>query len=371
MYTAIFTIRFSRTRSRAALAVLCSLLFTQLTAWAQDDILLKKYKPKSIYNIPKHHVSKAKYPVIDMHSHAYAKTEDEIAQWVERMDSLGIQKTIILSYQTGKAFDSIYNLYSKYNGRFDVWCGFDYTGYNETGWSQKAIKELERCYAVGARGIGELGDKGIGLMYSRPTKAPGLHINDPRIQPLLKRCGELGMPVNVHVAEPIWMYQPIDTRNDGLMNAKYWRIDKDRPNILSHDQLVETLKEAVANNPNTIFIACHYANCSYDLNILGDLFDNYDNLYADISARFAEIGPIPRAASKFYKKYQDRLLYGTDLGNKSFMYKTTFRILETADEHFYEHRLFNYQWALNGLNLEDHVLKKIYADNAKKILDHQ
>lgn len=335
---------------------------------SQENILLKDYRPKSVYNIQKTMVTKAKYPVIDVHSHPYAKSDDEIKEWIKTMDERGVEKTLILSYQTGATFDSIYNVYSKYGDRFDIWCGFDYSGYNEKGWTKKAIKELERCFKVGAKGVGELGDKGKGLFYSGPNPAPGMHIDDPRMQPLLKRCGELGMPVNVHVAEPIWMYEPIDQFNDGLMNAEKWKIDKNQPDLLQHDELIGTLENAVANNPGTTFIACHYANCSYDLNILGNLFDQYSNLYADISARYAEVSPIPRATSAFYKKYQDRLLYGTDMGMEGSMYDTTFRILQTDDEHFYEHDLFGYHWALNGLGLDDETLKKVYGDNARKIL---
>lgn len=335
---------------------------------AQQDILLKDYRPISLHNTPKHKVQKAKYPVIDMHSHAYATSESEIQDWVRTMDAHGIEKTVVHSYQTGKAFDSIYKLYSKYGDRFDIWCGFDYSGYNDKGWSQKAIKELERCFNVGTKGVGELGDKGLGLFYSKPQKALGMHLNNPRMQPLLKRCGELGMPINIHVAEPIWMYKPIDVHNDGLMNAKYWKIDQSNSDVLAHSELIQTLEEAVAKNPGTIFIVCHYANCSYDLNILGTLFDKYPNLYADISARFAEIGPIPRTVASFFEKYQERLLYGTDLGTQGSMYETTFRILETADEHFYEHDLFGYHWALNGLELNDTILRKVYYENARKLL---
>ena len=101
-----------------------------------------------------------------------------------------------------------------------------------------------------------------------------------------------------------------------------------------------------SDNPNTVFIACHFANCCYNLEILGAMLDKYPNLYADISARYAETATIPRYMAAFYDKYQDRLLYGTDMGFDNSMYETTFRILETADEHFYRTEQFNYHWAL-------------------------
>lgn len=335
---------------------------------AQNEILLKDYRPKSIHKTPKTKIKKAKFPVIDMHSHGYAKSKEEIEQWIRTMNAFGIEKTIILSGVAGKKFDSIYNIYSKYNDRFEVWCAFDYTGYEEGDWSQKAVKELERCYSVGAKGVGELADKGLGLFSSFSTPpAYGLHIDDKRMQPLLEKCGELKMPINIHVAEPYWMYEPIDVHNDGLMNAAEWKIDTSNENILLHAELIETLENVVRDNPWTTFIACHFANCSYDLSIIGRLLGTYDNLYADISARYGETATTPKYTRAFYEKYQDKLLYGTDLGFKPSMYEGTFRILETEDEHFYDHS-YLYHWALYGLGLKDSILKKIYNENAQKII---
>lgn len=349
------------------ISIILFVFFAATICNAQEDILLKDYNPKSIYKTPKTVIEKAKFPVIDMHSHPYATTDAEIEQWIKAMDKFGIEKTTILTYQTGKKFDSIYNVYSKYKGRFEIWCGFDFTGYNEEGWSEKAIKELERCHKLGAKGIGELGDKGEGLLYSKPTAAYGMHIDDDRMKPLLKKCGELGMPINIHVAEPYWMYEPIDIHNDGLMNASDWKIDTSKKGLLLHQELINTLENAVKANPGTTFIACHFANCSYDLSIVSNLLQNYDNLYADISARYAETAPVPRYTKAFYEKNQDKLIYGTDMGFDPEMYKVTFRILETEDEHFYENDLFGYHWALYGLGLSDTILKKIYYDNAQKI----
>jgi predicted TIM-barrel fold metal-dependent hydrolase len=331
-----------------------------------DNLLLKNYRPKSIYKVPVTKIEKAKFPVIDMHSHPYAESLEEIDQWVKNMDAVGIEKTILLSHATGAEFDSLYQVYSKYPDRFELWCGFDYTGYDQPGYGPAAVAELERCYKMGARGVGELGDKGKGLFYSKPP-AWGMHLDDPRMDPLLEKCAELGLPINIHVADPIWMYEKMDSANDGLMNAYEWRLDN-KPGIVDHNGMIDILERAVKRHPKTIFIACHFANCSYDLNKLGALLDKYPNLYADIAARYAETAPIPRFAAAFIEKYQDRLLYGTDMGFDLDMYHITFRILESSDEHFYEIGQFGYHWALNGFGLNDVVLKKLYRDNALKLL---
>jgi len=335
-----------------------------------NNLKLKDFRPVSIYKNPKTEIQKAKYPAIDVHSHDNANTD--VDKLVTLMDETGVAKRIILSYSTGARFDSIVDKYARYKDRFDIWCGFDYTGYDKPGWEKHALEELERCHKKGAKGVGELGDKGLGEFYSHPVPGWGLHIDDPRMKPLFEKCAELKMPVNVHVAEDEWMYLPADSTNDGLMNAAKWKIDLTKKGILNHDQLVATLENAVKNNPKTIFIACHLANCCADLSKLGRLLDKYPNLYADLAARFGEFSPVPRYTSAFMEKYQDRLLYGVDTDGSNLNYekemsKVTFRILETADEHFYQHDLFDYHWPLYGLSLSDKALKKIYRDNAKKL----
>jgi predicted TIM-barrel fold metal-dependent hydrolase len=331
-----------------------------------ESLLLKDYHPTSVYRIPQTTVEKAKYPVIDMHAHVYGETPEQIAAWVKAMDQAGVEKAIVMTQATGKEFDDVYALYAKYPDRFEVWCGFDCTGYDKSGFGPAAVKELERCYKLGARGVGELGDKGKGLFYGKPP-AWGMHLDDPRMDPLLEKCAELKMPVNIHVGDPYWMYLPMDAHNDGLMNAYEWRLDN-QPGIIGLEGMVDILERAVARHPKTTFIACHFANCCYNLTRLGELFDKYPNFYADISARYAETAAIPRFTARFYEKYQDRLLYGTDMGASTDTYRLTFRILETADEHFYAWSHFTYHWPLSGLALSDPILQKVYRANALKIL---
>jgi predicted TIM-barrel fold metal-dependent hydrolase len=353
------------------LLVALAFTYTALGLSAQEkpgpeQLLLKDFHPESVYKIPQTTVPKAKYPAIDMHAHVYAKTPEQVDKWVRMMDEAGVRKAIVLTMAYGKEFDRIYSLYAKYPDRFEVWCGFDYTGYDKPGFGPAAAKELERCYQAGARGVGELGDKGKGLFYCRP-RALGMHLDDPRMDPLLEKCAELKMPVNIHVGDPYWMYLPMDARNDGLMNAYSWRLDN-QPGIVDLPGMVDILERAVARHPKTTFVACHFANCSYDLNRLGRMFDKYPNLYADISARYAETAAIPRFVGRFYGKYQDRLVYGTDMGASVDTYRFTFRVLESSDEHFYAWNLSTYHWPLYGLALSDGVLEKVYNANALKIL---
>ncbi len=349
-----------------------------------DRLLLKDWMPRSIHKVPEHNLEKAKYPVIDLHTHDYEAAREEVKKRIQIMNQAGIEKAMIFTEATGARFDSIYAVYSEYPERFDVYCGIDYTGYKEEGWSSKAVAELKRLHEIGCDGLGELGDKGRGMVYSHPTKAIGMHPDDPRLDPVFEAAGELGMPVNIHVTDPIWMYEPMDSTNDGLMRSYTWRI-RNKDKRVGHNGLIKMLERTVQKHPNTTFVAAHLANLSYDLSRIGAMLEKYENLYADIGARFAEFSTTPRAAADFFRRHQDKIVYGTDYGWETFnnntdygnstttleMYRTTFRILETEDDHFYLTDLMGYKWPLYGLGLKDDVLKNIYRENALKIIGEQ
>ncbi|MGI8989522.1 MAG: amidohydrolase family protein [Bryobacteraceae bacterium] len=350
-----------------------------------DRILLKDYRPRSIYKIPVTEVKKAKFPIVDVHCHGARGTE-QLDEMVGTMDAVGVEKTVIFTgAATGEKFAEARRRYSKYPSRFDLWCGFDMTGGETPGFGPAAVKALEECHRLGALGVGEISDKGKGIgvrvgtglglfpgSSNRPlpqSPAAGPHPDDSRMDTLFDKCAKLGLPVNIHMSDPIWAYEPMDKTNDGLMNAFTWRLD-DKPGLMGHDGLIESLEAAVQKHPKTIFIACHLANLDYDLTRLGRMFDRNPNLYADIAARFAETAPIPKFAAQFFERYSSRILYGTDMAYNRRMFGATFRILETNDEHFYENDLnfnFNYHWALNGFGLPDPVLRKLYGGNAKDV----
>lgn len=332
-----------------------------------DTVLLKDFNPQVVNNIPVTQVNRAKFDIIDMHAHDYAESEADIAQWCKTMDEVGVLNTAIMHCSwIGRPFEEYVAAYAPYKDHFRFWCCFDYTDIDTPEGIAKACETLERYHnELGAVGVGELGDKGEGDTYARPADGKDIHIDDPRVKPLIQKAAELKMPISIHIAEPYWMYLPMDETNDGLVNAVTWHVDT--TNCYGYDKLMTTFENAVRENPNTIFIACHYLNMSHDWPRLGALLDKYPNMYVDISARVAESAHTPRATREFLIKYQDRVLFGTDNGMDPEMYRNIFRVLETNDEHFYVPE-YGYHWALSGFNLPDEVLKKLYHDNAERIL---
>lgn len=346
--------------------VVISAISSQASGQDVNDLRLKDFRPASIYKIPVTNVTMAKYPAIDMHTHVYGRNDKEIARWVKAMDACGIRKAIVFTGATGVRFDTLMKMYSGYGNRFELWCGFDYSGYDQPGYGPEAVKELERCVKNGAKGVGEVMFKGKGISPTARNKTIMLP-DDPRLDPLFEKCADLRIPVNLHVSEDKWMYEKMDSTNDGLMNAFEWQVRIEN-GAKTHEEMIDRLENTLKRHPRTTFVAAHLANCCADLSVLAKFFDKYPNLYADISARFGEIAPIPKFVHDFIEKYQDRIVYGTDMSFSEKIYRITFRILETSDEHFYETTLFNYHWPLYGLGLSDKTLEKLYRVNAEKIL---
>ena len=177
-----------------------------------EKLLLKDYYPKSVFKIPITEIKKAKFPIIDVHYHARVKSPEDVDAMVKMMDATGVERTIAFC-GTGAGFDSFHRLYSRYPKRFDVWCGLDVTGIFEPGYGPAAVKELERCHRVGAVGVGEVTDKGMGiggiigrpinwagagpasgmsLPDGRPSRK-GLHPDEPGMDPIWQKCADLGM----------------------------------------------------------------------------------------------------------------------------------------------------------------------------------
>ena len=348
-----------------------------MTGITPDKLLLKDYRPKSIFKIQHTDINKAKYPVIDVHCHG-VRPPDQIDRWIQLMDAAGVEKTVIFTgASNADKFSEVLKRYSKYPGRFDFWCGLDFTGSEEVGYGPNAVKALEECHRAGAVGVGEITDKGMGLGHSVGDFPPGAkqatrmgpHPDDPRMDVVWDKCAQLGMPINMHVSNIVWVYYSQDYTNDGLMNEFPWRLD-DKPGILGHEGLIQSMDRMLAKHSQTIFIFCHFANLDYDFSRLGQFLDRYPNMYVDNAAQFAETAAIPRATAQFYQKYPDRVLYGTDMPYHERMFSTTYRILESLDEHFYEQDLyfnFDYHWPMHGIGLPDAVLKKVYGDNARKL----
>ncbi len=365
----------------AALALVAVPLPAQQQMHAMDSVLVKDWVPDSSLRVPITNIPKARFPAIDLHvhvgmpgtNHTGGDTPESLAAWVKSMDEAGVEKAIVLTEAIGAEFDRLAALYQKtYPDRFQVWCGLDTADFEKPGYPERAAAELERCYRQGARGVGELSDKGSGIMggmlaaYGGLPKLPRdrrLHLDDPRLDPFWRKCAELKIPVNLHIADHPSAWRPPDNHQERLPSSqKYNQYGEDVP---TYEELLSRRDRLLARHPDTIFIACHLSNQGNDLAMLSQAMDRFPNLYIEIAARDYEIGRQPRTAAKFFEKYKDRLLFGTDSAPGPRMYRAWWRLLESADEYMPGPA----GWRLYGLELPDAVLEPLYRGNAKRILN--
>lgn len=328
-----------------------------------DGILLKDYAPRSSIITQETFIGKARYPCIDSHVHVVAQTPQEIRNWVSTMDEVGIEKLLILTGAVGHDLQNLVELFVKaYPGRFRLYCGMDLTNIDNADFSRRVVDELEKCHEMGACGVGEITDKGFGFTMD-PTLPEGrrLHPDDGRLDAFWEKCGELKMPISLHVADHPSCWTPLDVYQERTPDYQHFNLcDK---GVLSFNELIERRNKTLEKHPKTIFVACHLGNQGHDLSTLSATLDKYPNLYLDTSARDYELGRTPRSSAKFLTKYKDRILFGTDMGREKSMYQIHWRLFETSDDYIPG----RVSWRYYGLELLDETLKALYRDTAKEI----
>ena len=342
-------------------------------AGPMDTILLKDHAPRSTVVTQETFVQKAKYPAIDSHVHVVARSSEDIADWVRTMDEVGIEISVVLTGATGERFDALVaSLKNAYPGRFQLYCGMDFTDIDKPDYSERVVAELIRCHKMGACGVGEISDKGSGIVspnysgdYAQQDKSKPkrLHPDDPRLDAFWEKCADLKMPVNLHVADHPSCWTPLDVFQERTPDYQHFNLyDKD---VLPFDELMERRNRTLEKHPRTIFVACHLSNMGHNLTALSQAMDKYPNLYLDTSARDYELGRTPRTSAKFLAKYKNRIVFGTDMGRQKSMYQIHWRLFETDDDYIPG----RVGWKYYGLDLPPKVLKAIYRDTAKKIFN--
>ena len=205
-------------------------------------------------------------------------------------------------------------------------------------------------------------------MNNRDSKSQRIRVDDTRIDPIWAKCGELGIPVLIHSADPKSFWDPLDENNERWLELKtHPGRKRSNENPASWEHIIEEQHNVFRKHPRTKFINAHLGWFGNDLKKLGQLLDELPNMYTEIGAVIAELGRQPRYAREFLIKYQDRVMFGKDSWVPS-EYETYFRVLESADDYFPYHKRYHAFWRMYGLDLPDEVLKKIYYKNALKVI---
>jgi predicted TIM-barrel fold metal-dependent hydrolase len=343
------------------------------------DLKLRDFRPRSSLRAPAHHVPCARFPVVDAHNHLgrWLSTDGgwsapDVGRLLDAMDACNVATIVNLDgLQGGELRANLDRYDSAHPERFLTFCQLDWTVTERAGFGERLASELERCVRDGAGGMKVW--KQLGLRI-RDERGDLLMPDDRRLGPLWETAASLGIPVTIHVADPLAFFEPLDARNERLeelLANPDWCFG-DRDAFPPFDRIIESFEALVAAHPQTTFIGAHVACFAEDLTWVSRMLDTYPNLHADIAARIAELGRQPRAARALALRHRDRILFGTDLfPPDEEMYRIHFRFLETADEHFAystDDPPPEGRWAISGLDLPDEVLRAVYGENARRAI---
>jgi predicted TIM-barrel fold metal-dependent hydrolase len=352
---------------------LAVLIFLGLTFWVIGKIQyrlnvmdVEEYEPISTLKVPEHRLKRAKFPFIDVHNHQWLMPVQNLDNLVEEMDSLNMAVMVNLSGFRGKLLEwTLENASENYPKRFVVFINLNFENLDDEGWPQNELTMLDEGVKNGVKGLKVY--KSLGLT-DKDNEGNRIAVDDPRLDPIWAKCGELGIPVLIHSGEPNSFWNPKDKYNERWLELKQepdrYRSPEKYP---SFEQIMAEQHHVFRKHPQTKFIDAHLGWFGNDLERLGKLFDEMPNVYTELGAVLAELGRQPKFARAWLIKYQDRVLFGKDTYKKE-EYYTYFRVLETGDEYFDYYRKRHAHWKMYGLELPDSVLRKIYFENAINVV---
>lgn len=357
-------------------------LLGSLTAVAQTNggqieqpLGFEEYDPVSTLKVSEHKVTRSKYPFIDIHNHQYSMSNQDLSKLVADMDALNMGVMVNLSGRgwsqqweegTTTIKGMLDNVKKNYPKRFMVFTNPELKGVGSPGYGERAAKQVEEDVKAGAVGMKVY--KSLGFSGIKDTDGKRVAVSDPRLDPIWAKCGELGIPVIIHTADPKSFWDPLDRYNERWLELKTHAGRKRGNNDpVPFDSLMKEQHAVFARHPKTKFINAHMGWYPNDLRKLDSLMTRFPNMYVEIGAVIAELGRQPRAAKQFFVKWQDKILFGKDSWVPS-EYATYFRVLETEDEYFPYHKKYHAFWRMYGMGLPDEVLKKVYYKNAIKLI---
>jgi len=327
---------------------------------------IEEYQPKSTLVTKEHKIERAKFPFIDIHSHHWNPTPEHVEDLIKGMDSINLRVLVNLSGGTGEELrKTVATMKGRYPDRFVVFANMSYDDLNTPGFGKRVAARLEQDVKNGAQGLKIFKDFGMELKYANGQR---VHVDDPEFDAVFEKCADLKIPVLIHIAEPSAFFDPWDYSNERWLELKQFPGRARPPSAYPpFETLMTERNHLFAKHPRTNFIAAHLAFHGNDLERLGKLFDEYPNVNVDIAAVLAELGRQPYSAHDFLVKYQDRVLMGKDIYDVN-EYKWYFRALETRDEYFEYYRKRHAFWRIYGFQVPDEVLRKIYYENALKLV---
>jgi predicted TIM-barrel fold metal-dependent hydrolase len=353
---------------------------------APDDLPLSAFRPRAMLRVPAHEVTKPAVPAIDAHNHLGPTpfsgdwARRPAAELAAALDASGIARIVDLDGGWGDALRrEVARWREALPRRVAVFAGLDYPGWaDDPTFGETEARRLRDAAAAGAVGLKVW--KTLGL-HARDVSGRLVAVDDPRLDPLWAAAGELGLPVTIHIADPIAFFEPLDASNERWEELRAnpdWHAWPTRPpahreldGFPPFDELIDGLEAVVARHRATTFIGAHVGCAAEDLARVSMILERCPNFHVDIAARLGELGRQPYTARAFFLRWPERILFGTDFAPDSGVYEVHWRFLETWDESFdygLDDPPSQGRWQIHGLGLPRDVLERVYRTNAERLI---
>jgi predicted TIM-barrel fold metal-dependent hydrolase len=337
------------------------------------DLKLREWEPRSMMVTKTTVVEKPMYPVIDVHNHLGGGKErltpETVKKYLTELNEAGVKTVVNLDGGWGDRLkETLAALDEAHRGRFLTFALVNFDGIDDADWGDREARRLEESFKAGAKGLKF--HKTLGLRY-RYKDGKLMTVDDPKLDKVWEVCAQYKRPVVIHIADPAAFFTPLDRFNER------WHELNSNPGWLffgtqfpKRQDLLDQLHRVIERHPKTTFINTHFGNNAEDLASVAEKLDKYPNMYVDIDARISELGRQPYTARKFFLKYQDRIMFGTDTPPRREAYRIYYRFLETDDEYFDCSASHHRQgfWNIYGIFLPKDVLEKVYRKNAERVL---
>ncbi|HWE36103.1 MAG TPA: amidohydrolase family protein [Isosphaeraceae bacterium] len=337
------------------------------------NLKLRDWEPRSMMVTKATAGDRPKFPVVDVHNHLGGGkgrlTPEVVNTYLAEMDAAGVRTVVNLDGGWGDRLKETLDALDKaHPGRFITFALTNFAGVDDDDWGRREAARLEESFRAGAKGLKFHKVLGLGVRYKDGRLMP---VDDPKLEPVWEACARHKRPVLIHTADPAAFFTPLDRFNERwheLNEHPEWLFYG--PNYPSRQDLLDQLHRVIAKHPDVTFINTHFGNDAEDLAAVADKLDRFPNMVVDIDARISELGRQPYSSRRFFLKYQDRILFGTDTPPNRDAYRIYYRFLETDDEYFDCSASHHRQgfWNIYGIFLPDDVLAKVYSKNAERIL---
>lgn len=326
------------------------------------------------------------HPVIDVHVHLSPGAVGRLERLMKRY---GFDHIVNLSGGSPlRGLPRQLEAAERSGGRITVFTTLAYEQAAEPGYGRRMARAVEIAHSMGAKGLKIAKVLGLGLLDPNGKLIP---VDDPELDVVFETAGRLDMPVAIHSGDPKAFWDPVDENNERYAELEAhpgWALHGEP--VPSFDEILDQLERRIARHPGTRFISVHFGNCAEDPDRVARMLRKYPNMYIDTAARIPEIGRHPaERMRRFFIEFQDRILYGSDLGigpeptplflgsegpepatdaDRERFFRATWRYFETADEDFPHPTPIQGDWTIDGIDLPDGVLEKIYWKNAVRVI---